>query len=258
MHHSLLTAAVGTTLLALTAAPGAAAAVTLPYSNDFSTEVADFTTSGAGSFSLDTGDETYDFSGGAANRGLSVVDVTGVGGATPQGFITTTTFSFSSNTGGSNTAIGLSLLGDDQTPTSYILADFTADAGLRVINIGGPGNGALINTTSATPDVSFALNTDYTLTATAAYSSATSLTIELEVSDGTNSNSFTTAAFDPSANYTGSAVGITARGGSTGGTQGTLNTSFDSFSVTPIPEPASALLIGLGSLCLLGGRRRHH
>lgn len=237
-------------LLLLGAASTQAATVTLPYSNDFSSSVADFTTSGFGSWSLGGG--VYEFSANSAGlRGISVVEGDGIGGATPVDFNFTTSFSVTSSTA-SNDSWGASLLGDDSTPTTYILTDWAADNTLRIINLGGGGTGTTVNTSLTTTLVTFAENTTYTLTAVGEYT-GTDIELTVSISDGINTESLVAPVFDTSLFYDGSAMGLTSRSGSLGAPMGT---TVQYNSLTIVPEPTSSAMVLAGAMSLLWARRR--
>lgn len=221
-----------------------AALVTLPYSNDFSSSAADFVTSGNGSWSLNSG--SYEFTTPfAAERGVSVVEADGLGGAMPVDFNFTTSFSVSSSTS-SNDSWGTALLGDDSTPTTYILADWSADNVLRIINLGGNGTGNTVNTTLTTTSVTFAENTDYTLSAMGEYT-GTDIVITLSLSDGINTETLVAPSFDSITFYDGNAMGLTSRSGVLGSPMGTT-VGFDEVLIVPEPTGASMIIAGLLSL----------
>lgn len=216
-----------------------AAAVSVPYSNDFSSSVADFTETNDPNWSLEAGD-TYQFlTSGANHAGSAMVTASGFG-ATYEDFVVSTTFTVTSKASSGTFNWGMSLLGNDESPSTYILADLSSGGDIRLINVGGSGTGVDV---SESGSFSYALNTTYTLTATGTYSGS-NLTLKLDITNGVSSNSITAAAFDASTHYTGSAMGLRARSGSGGGT----TVQYDSFSI--IPEPGSYAL--LAGFCMLG------
>ena len=215
-----------------------AGAVSVPYSNDFSSSVADFTETADANWSLVSGTYQY-FTSLDNNAGSAMVSATGFG-ATYADFVVSTTFEVTSKASGGTFNWGMALLGNSESPSTYILADLSSNGDFRLINVGGSGTGADINESGS---FSYSLNTTYTLTATGTYSGS-NLTLKLDITDGMTSNSITATAFDASTFYTGSAMGLRARSGSGGGT----TVQYDSFSI--IPEPGTYAL--LAGFCMLG------
>ncbi|MDF3128547.1 PEP-CTERM sorting domain-containing protein [Kiritimatiellaeota bacterium B1221] len=215
-----------------------AAVVTTPYSNDFSSSVADFTENDDPNWSLVSGTYQY-FTSLDNNAGSAMVTATGLG-ATYEDFVVSTTFEVTSKASGGVFNWGMALLGNDEDPGTYILADLSSGGGIRLINVGGSGTGNDVNETGS---FSYALNTSYTLTATGTYVGS-DLTLKLDITNGVSSTSITAAAFDASTYYTGAAMGLRARSGSGGGT----TVQYDSFTI--IPEPSTFSL--MAGFCLLG------
>ncbi len=221
------------------------AVVSTPYSNDFSSSVADFTETADVNWSL-VGEKYQYFTSLDNNPGSAMVTASGLG-ATYADFVVSTTFEVTAKASSGVFNWGLSLLGNDEDPGTYILADLSSGGDFRIINVGGSGTGDDVNESGS---FSYALNTTYTLTATGTYS-GTNLTLKLDITDGDSSNSITAAAFDASTDYTGSAMGLRARSGSGGGT----TVQYDSFSI--VPEPGTyALLAGCFMLSYVMIRRR--
>lgn len=216
-----------------------AASVTAPYVNDFSTSVADFTENNDPNWSLEAGDTYQFFTTGKNYAGSAMVTATGFG-ATYEDFVVSTTFTVTSKASGGTFNWGMALLGNDEDPGTYILADLSSDGSFRLINVGGSGTSLDVDESGS---FSYALNTSYTLTATGTYSGS-NLTLKLDISNGVISNSITAAAFDASTHYTGAAMGLRSRSGSGGGT----TVQYDSFSI--VPEPSSYAL--MAGACMLG------
>jgi len=221
-----------------------AATVSVPYSNDFSSSVADFTENNDPNWTLDTGAETYEFNTGSSNTsGSAMVSASGFG-ATYADFVVSTTFRVTDNASTGTSNWGMALLGNSESPSTYILADLTSGGGFRLINVGGSGTGQDVDASGA---FSFNENTSYTLTATGTYT-GTNLTLSLDITDGVSSNSISAAAFDVSTYYTGSAMGMRARSGSGSGSNAGTSVEYDSFSI--VPEPGTYAL--LAGFCMLG------
>lgn len=225
--------------------------VSLPFSEDFSTlnttTVASiFTENSDSNWSIPTAGKYQYSTSLQSNAGSAMVSATGLGD-TYSDFVVSTTFRVTSLGASGTSNWGMALLGNSESPTSYILADLSSGGNFRLINVGGSGTGDDVD---ASGSFSYALNTTYTLTATGTYS-GTDLTLTLEITDGISSDSVTASAFDASTFYSGNAMGMRARSGSGGGT----TVEYDSFSI--IPEPGSfALLAGLGMLGVVLFRRR--
>ncbi len=162
-------------------------------------------------------------------------------GASYEDFVVSTTFEVTAKGSSGVFNWGMALLGNDEDPEDYILADLSSGGDFRLINVGGSGTGNDVNTTGS---FSYALNTSYTLTATGTYVGS-NLTLKLDITNGVSSNSITATAFDASTDYTGSAMGLRARSGS--GSGGTT-VQYDSFTI--VPEPSTFAL--MAGFCLLG------
>lgn len=247
---------VASSLILLTAVIHAGT-VTAPYTNDFTSSAADFTTSGSGSWSLvdtnsDTNSDAYQFTtSDTSSTGFSMLTIAGSPGANFNDFSVSTTFTVTDAPGSGQTYWGMAVLGDSETPSDYILVDYRSDSGnFRIINVGGDGTGTAVNESAF--GGSFELDKAYTLTVTGSYVGSM-LTLTADFDDGSPVQSITASAFDASANYTGSAMGLRVRSGSGGGT----TVDYDSFAVTAIPEPgAYAFLGGICMLSLVILRRR--
>lgn len=244
-------------LTLLLAGTSALAQVAFPYTNDFSTSVADFTSSGNNStWTLNSG--VYEVATTSlSTRAQAGLTVTGIGGATPMDFSVSTTFSADKDQ--SNESFGFALFGDSAaSPTSnYLLVDVGGDDNLRILNVGGPGNGSIVNTQDNATGFTFAANTAYDLVAQFDYT-GTDLVVTLTVTDTTdsmNTGTITSPSFSTVSNLDSNVVGLTARNGTSGAPQPTMTTSFDSFTIVPEPNalPIIAGVAGLGMVIL---RRR--
>ena len=242
------------TLLTAVGAAGSASAavVSVPYSNDF-TAGEDFTESPASVWSLDTSAGTYTYTS-EFSTGRATLTADGLGGTVdPSDFTATTSFSVSDSSDNSNADTnGLLLLGEDEDPGEYILVDFSSRSLLRIINIGGPGNGSLVNTSQNTSGdgVTFAENQSFTLSVDGTYDAVGNLSLSASVTDGVNTSTLTASDLVLGGNYDGAGFGLRSRFGAGGGE---VTAAYDSFSV--VPEPASFALLGLGGFCLMTRRR---
>tara|TARA_R100000027_G_scaffold8954_1_gene6470 strand:+ start:38365 stop:39204 length:840 start_codon:yes stop_codon:yes gene_type:complete len=225
------------------------ATVSIPYSNDFSSSVADFTENPGAEWTLDSGAGVFTYSNSEqATSGTAMVTASGLGSTYADFSISTTFTVTATNSGTSNW--GMALLGNSETPSDFILVDFSSNRTLRAINLGGTGTGSTVND-SKTSSLSFSTGTSYTLTANGSYS-GTVLTLTLDLTNGVSSDSIVITPFDTAATgYDGSAMGLRARSGS--GSGGTT-VQYDSFSI--VPEPSmSALFLGAATGFLVLGRR---
>lgn len=237
---------------------GAFAQVTVPYTNDFTSSVADFST--VGSWTLDTtGGGTYTSEitsdGTRDTAAISATDFA------DGDFTVSTTFSATGfDTGLALDNFGLILFGgsaSDPVNPNSVFFDYSDDNILRIINVGSLGNGSVINQTkdlSGGP-LELTSGTEYTLSVDGTYS-GNDLDLVLELSDGTNSDSVsgTIANFATSTDFGDDVVSLAVRWG-TGSGSGNLTTTFSEISV--IPEPGSiALAGGLFALAIAALRRR--
>jgi hypothetical protein len=191
------------------------AAVSLPYSNDFTTAVPEFTASNS-DWSLDTsGSGTYDVNVAASERQFSTLQATGIGGSAPTDFTIVAEFSVSKSTQ-ANDAWGFALLGNGTTPGTYILADYDGSDKLRILSIRAGANGAEVNKQKSGSTVAFNLGVTYTLTLTGTYDASNNLTVSLIVTDGESTDFITAASFPTNALYNTNRVALTSRGGAGG------------------------------------------
>jgi len=231
-----------------------AASVSTPYFNDFSSSVADFTETTDSNWSLQSG--TYQYLTTAQLTDGSAMLTANAFGSTYQDFVVSTTFTVTSNLSSGTSNWVMALLGDSETPSDFLLVDYSSAGTFRVINLGGEGNGTLVNTSGSLGG--FNIGDSISLTATGTYSGSNLvMTVDIaNITDGT-SNTIATSAFDVSTHYQGSAMGLRARSGSdSGGTPGTT-VQYDSFSIAAVPEPGVfALLAGASMLGFVMLRRR--
>lgn len=228
------------------------ATVVLPYENDFSTEVDDFTETADADWTLDTGSGVYTFfrtgTASALHRG-STVEVPALGGSHERDFTITTRLQVLQDRGG----FGLVALSDSSVLTGsshYYRAEFfrisggmaaavtevNGDAGTSPsFNVFGQGLGGVV---------------DLTLEGT--YQTNGSLRLDFSFERG--AFTFTRTLID-STPATGQHFGLfTRKEGSTFASL-TAEADFD-FLTIAVPEPSTVLLLGFGLLGLLLGRHR--
>ncbi|WFB35979.1 PEP-CTERM sorting domain-containing protein [Kiritimatiellota bacterium B12222] len=233
------------------------AAVLLPYSNDFSSSVADFSTQG-GSWNLSGG--SYTNTDGSGSTSTATIDVTGIGGASPQDFTLTTTLSISGagSNGNAHDTFGFALFGETASApgSEYLLIDWSVNENMRILSIGGSGNGSLVNS-SKSSTFNFANDTAYTMSLDFDYT-GTDLVVTFGITDGINSDSLTSSSFSTSSALNSSYLAFRNRE-PINTTDGNLSVSYDELSIVAIPEPntlAMMLISGL-SLMVVGMRRRN-
>lgn len=235
---------------ALATAPFVHAAVSLPFSADFS-DTSDFNPEG-GTWSVVDGNYRNVL---AANQvSSSSVQITS---GLENGFLISTTFRIASNAGGS-TSMGVAALGTNPALTSgsasapFLLADVTRNRVLRLVLVNGnnPAELATLNLGAG-----FASNitsgVTYTLSLAGVYTSG-GLELTLKFSNDTTEAvlPFTLASSQiPAGSYFG--LRNRANGGSS---NLTIDTS--EFSVVAIPEPAAASVVAVGVLAGLLRRSR--
>lgn len=221
-------------------------AVTLPYSNDFSSDVSDFNETGT--WTLDTGAGTYSTSLGSSTVHASTVVAPELGGAAASAldFTVESNFTFSGFDNG-NESISFALLSATTDPSEYYLVRIEGDGDLVIFDIDG-GATVLASQTST-----IALNNgqNYSLTANGSYHSGL-LDLSLTFSDGINSD--TVVANNISTPHEGTFFGFRHRAG---GSVGSFSVTHTDFSITTIPEPTTyGLLIGLLSVVGVIAKRR--
>lgn len=224
-----------------------ASAAIVVYENDFSTPSGggfgfnEFTTAqwspGTGVFNNQiTGDSVS-----AANISLPAVP--------GNNFVITTVFTIPTVPSSGAFTIGFSALGNSTTSDFY-LADVNNTGGLRLGAFNSGTFVAFTGTTAGGTPIGNLISTEtYTMTLTGTYV-GTSLTLLLSVSDGTNEVTLSGTA--PGTAKTGTHFGYRNRV-NTDSVNGTF--AFDSFSAT-IPEPSSALALGISAMGLLLRRRK--
>ena len=240
--------------LVMTVAALPARAATFPYVNDFSASVSDFTETTDAQWTLNAPGGKYNNTIAAAEvSSSSMLQVTNLGGApaTATPFRVQTTFTINALTAGNlNTTIGLAALGADANSADasggFYLADVQVGGTLRLFEI-NPNTSLQTGTFAGG-----ALQTGvpYTLTLDGTYSGST-INFLLTLTDGTNTTSI--SATDSTSVLTGQFFGLRDR---TSGVNSVLNVDFDSFAITPVPEPTALGAIALGGMMLAARRRR--
>ncbi|WP_309380228.1 hypothetical protein [Cerasicoccus frondis] len=238
-----------TMFASLVLATSASAAVTLPYFNDFSSDVSDFTTSGT--WALSSGDYVNTLTS-AGTRTSAALDVTGVGGGAPQDFTITTNFTVTS---GINTdSFGLALFGDsvNSPTTNYLIIDFNAVNTLRIRNLGTAQDTVRVEQNDT--GVTFANGELYTFTADFDYT-GTDLVVSLTVAGNGGSGTIVTPSFDTIT--TGLNTSIVAYTNRTEPGDSDMSVAYGDLSIAAIPEVSTyGLLVGILGLGVAVIKRR--
>ncbi len=235
------------------------AAVTIPYTNDFSG------TAGNGAFETETTDAQWSVSGGkyvnsfAAAGGNASSASLQVSNAANTTFTMSTDFTVSAANGTTSSTYGFGFLGLNSTFSggstgAFYLADvtFAGTAQIRLVRVAS-SNTTLDSKTGATYqlglDTTYSLKLSVTTTA-----SSVSMTFGLYDQAGTQIGSSVTATDNTP--LTGEYFGLRNRANAASGTH---TASFDNFSIAPIPEPASFAMVAgglVGAIVMMGRRRR--
>lgn len=222
------------------------AAVSLPYSNDFSTDDGQFTESTDAQW-IESGG-FYQNSITNSNPSASTVVVTR--GAT-ENFVMQSRFNVTTMT--ASVSFGFAALGTGAATTganaavNFYLADVGSSGTIRILRFNGTGNAVVVDDTAGTGGTLGVLTTGetYDLTLTGTYS-GTDLVLSFTVSDGTNTRTVTSAPI--SSPLAGSNFGYRNRNNNTG--DYVVNSDYFTMAV---PEPSSVLLLGaaagLGLMC---------
>lgn len=225
------------------------AAVTLPYSNDFSTDDGEFT---------ETTDSQWIETGGfyqntIVNTGGSAATVL-VTRPASQNFVMQSRFNVTAVS--PSVSFGFAALGTGAATNgstagvNFYLADVGTSGTIRILRFNGTGNLTVVDDTSATGDVlgGLSLTETYDLTLTGTYS-GTDLVLSFTVSDGTNTRTVTSGVITDA--LTGNNFGYRTRNNQTG----TYTVNSDYFTMA-VPEPSSVLLLGAAAGLGLMRRRR--
>lgn len=244
VRQVLLYAAVAA-MAALAASTGQAAVI-VPYVNDFSTSVADFTETTDAQWTLNTTTGLYTNSSTQTTTATSaVVLASELGGpaALASDFTMTSVFTPSSM-GADNTTIGMAALGTTASLSAFYLGDVQRRGNMRLFRVNP--NSSLKE--EFWPGGALVMGTTYTMTLTGTYGATGDLTLALTLAGGGYSHTITSNTIAAANVLQGQYFGLRDRTDNPGG----LTTAFDSFSLTP--EPATFALLGLGALGIL--RRR--
>jgi len=225
------------------------AAVSLPYSNGFSTDDGQFT---------ESTDAQWIESGGfyqnsITNSNPSAATVSVTRGAT-ENFVMQSRFNVTTMT--PSVSFGFAALGTGAATTganaavNFYLADVGSGGTIRILRFDGTNNVSVVDDTAATGGILGALNTTetYDLTLTGTYTGS-SLVLSFTVSDGTNTRTVTSAPI--ASPLAGTNFGYRNRNNNTG--EYVVNSDFFTMSV---PEPSSVLLLGAAAGFGLLRRRR--
>ena len=236
-------------LLASAIVSSAEAAVSLPYTNDFSTDDGQFT---------ETTDGQWTESGGFYQNTIS-----GTGGSAAtvvvtrpanQDFVMQSRFNVTAVS--PSVSFGFAALGTGAATNgatagvNFYLADIGSTGSIRILRFSGTSNAEIVADGAATGDVlgSLDLSETYDLTLTGTYTGS-DLVLSFTVSDGTNTRTVTSAPITDA--LTGDNFGYRNRNNQTG--TYTVNSDFLTIAV---PEPSSVLLLGAASAVGLLRRRR--
>lgn len=247
----------------------AANASSFPYFTGFG-PADDVLDSTGAAFALDTGSGVLNYTQATSNTQTNGIEqVTGVAG---NDFVVETRFTFNDGAtfGGQNT-YGLAALATDAGFSTaggngYYLADWmgsanSVDAGrLRLLALGSGGLTGVTNgdTDGANANASSVVNgKTYILRLTGAYAidGTLSLTLAMFESDGvTQIGAAATGQSSTTTPLTGTYFGLRNRSGSLSSGQ-TMSASYDDFTVTAVPEPASLALVAFGVTVMLKRRK---
>jgi hypothetical protein len=245
-------------------------AAMLPYTNDFS---------GSGSnaaFTSETTSAEWTVSGGVYQYSYTNTSITPsrasvqLTNAAGVNFTMQTQFSVSSigSVNSNGQTLGFGLFGSEATfagsnsSSAYYLADFQyansiTPGALRILSLGNTtgftGTATSVDANAGVSTLAVELNTTYTLKLIGTYAGSTlNMTLGLFDSTGTTQIGTSATATDTSV-LTGINFGYRNRTGLGGGT---ASVAFDNFSVAPIPEPTSALIVGCASVVVAFVARR--
>jgi hypothetical protein len=231
----------------LAAMPAAADPITMPYTNDFSSSVADFHAAG-GTWTLNTTTGLYTNTITSINTaGTALLQVTNLGGSSQQDFTLSTKFIVNSS-GGANTTVGMAALGSTNTGGTFYLADVQLGGNLRLYRI--DPNDSL---SESSHGFTFAADVPWWLILEGTYAPGGDLTLKLTLTDGDTQTKAIDATIASANVLDGQYFGLRNR---TGGAGSTLNVSFDELTIVPEPASLSLLAAGVGLLLLFGRRRR--
>lgn len=223
-------------------------AALMPYFNDFSSSVADFTEQTDARWTLNNGKYVNSYTG-TDSQSSAMVQLTNLGGSslTANDWTMSTSF-IVNNTPTTASTYGFAALGVDSNSTDatggYYLADvgFTSGGLIRLFRINT--NAQLASAPLASPLVT---GTEYTLTLVGDYQANGDLLMTFSILGGALNQSVSATVLQANV-LTGDWFGYRNRAT---GTNMTINASFDNFSVTsPIPEPGTTAALGM---FLLGG-----
>lgn len=233
----------------------ATAAIVVPYSNDFSTSVADLSSTLEGQWSLASGTYKNEILATASNKSSSsLLQFSDLGGSpsTAKDFSLRTTFTITSSVGDFN-SLGFAILSNNADATtnssSLYLADIFKGGGTLAAQLRFAEIGLTPTLTTTVFDMGKILlqGVPYVLQLDGNYADNGDLNLKLELIDNNDVSSFQTTI--PSANVlTGNYFGLRDR--ASGGVTSALTVEYDSLNITAIPEPSS---IGFVAASLLGG-----
>lgn len=235
-----------------------AAAVTVPYSDNFQTSTvgttpANWNAAGATWEIANNGTaNVYQATQSAASAFYSDLQFSDLGSATtPKNFSMSTSFVITDPTSfAGNEYVGFAALATTAGLGSYYLADVQGSGAIRLITLGGT-NSDYSTSGSASLGTNLMTGVTYTLTLQGIYTGST-LNMTFTVSDATHTASVTGTDATPWTTASGSYFGYRLNNSAPAGD--TLQVQFDNFSM--VPEPSALAMLALGGVLILAGKRR--
>lgn len=158
-------------------------------------------------------------------------------------------------TSGSNMFFSLVAAGTGATPDAASTWGYRLNVSMNtgVVTLTKNATGVTFTSTTGSNILSNTIGTLYNLTLSATYTSATSALVTVTASDGTNTFSGT---YTDNAAPSGTHFGYRLQRNNTATGDGAIGVYFDDFSLQTVPEPTSAVMIGMIGAGMLGIRRK--
>lgn len=262
--------------VALVALSLSARAATTPFEEDFDeltlgdTAVPGFVESSTGQWTIvggtgEAGDHDYQndltpLSGGRPSSSLADFSGT-LGGTEHVSFTLSATFVLTSASASPTSTLGFAALSTSTVATSttnYYLADVTQAGTIRLVQI-IDGAVSTINGFTADPVANLAgglvVGHEYTFTLTGTYTGGNAIDLDFTVQDLTTPALSASASASATTALTGTNFGIRNRQQGSSGANFTSTIDDVEVNVNPVPEPSTAMLLGL-SAGLFGALRR--